>query len=135
MMALIAAVSWARPARLVRGVVLSLGERGYVQAARGFGVPPWTIFRRHVLPGTWGLLAAQTLVLFPRFVLAEVTLSFLGLGVGEPDPNWGGLILGLKQAYLLREQWWRLLPAGLMMPLFLSCAIAARVAARRFRTP
>jgi peptide/nickel transport system permease protein len=133
MLFLIAAVSWARPARLVRGVVLSLAERGYVQAARGFGVSDWKVFLRHVLPGTWGLLAAQTLVLFPRFVLAEVTLSFLGLGVGEPEPSWGGLILGLKQAWLLREQWWRLLPVCLMAPLFLSCAMAARVAARRFR--
>jgi peptide/nickel transport system permease protein len=133
MLFLIAVVSWARPARLVRGLVLSLTERGYVEAARGFGVSEFKIFLRHVLPGTWGLAAAQTLVLFPRFVLAEVTLSFLGLGVGEPEPSWGGLILGLKQAYLLREQWWRLLPVCLMAPLFLSCAIAARVAAKRFR--
>jgi ABC-type dipeptide/oligopeptide/nickel transport system permease subunit len=131
MLALIALVSWARPARLVRGLVLSLSERGYVEAARGFGVSGFRIFLRHVLPGTWGLLAVQTLVLFPRFVLAEVTLSFLGLGVGEPDPSWGGLILGLKQAYLLPEQWWRLLPICLMIPLFLTCALAVR----RFRAP
>src|ERR1017187_5617340 len=131
MLTLIALVSWARPARLVRGLVLSLSERGYVEAAQGFGVPGFRIFLRHVLPGTLGLLAVQTLVLFPRFVLAEVTLSFLGLGVGEPEPSWGGLILGLKQAYLLHEQWWRLLPVGLMAPLFISCAVAARVAARR----
>ena len=133
MLLIIAAVSWARPARLVRGVVLSLSERGYVDAARGFGVPELRVFLRHVLPGTWELMAAQALVLFPRFVLAEVTLSFLGLGAGEPEPSWGGLILGLKQAWLLREQWWLLLPVCLMAPLFLSCAISARVAARRFR--
>jgi peptide/nickel transport system permease protein len=129
MLTLIALVSWARPARLVRGLVLSLSQRGYVEAAQGFGVSGFRIFLRHVLPGTLGLLAVQTLVLFPRFVLAEVTLSFLGLGVGEPDPSWGGLILGLRQAYLLREQWWRLLPVCLMAPLFLSCALAVR----RFR--
>ena len=129
MLALIALVSWARPARLVRGLVLSLSERGYVEAARGFGVSGFRIFRRHVLPGTLGLMGVQALVLFPRFVLAEVTLSFLGLGVGEPDPSWGGLILGLKQAYLLPEQSWRLLPICLMAPLFLSCALAVR----RFR--
>jgi peptide/nickel transport system permease protein len=64
-------------------------------------------------------------------VLAEVTLSFLGLGVGEPDPSWGGLILGLKQAYLLSEQWWRVLPVAMMLPLFLLCALAARVAVDR----
>ena len=129
MLALIALVSWARPARLLRGLVLSLSERGYVEAARGFGVSGFRIFLRHVLPGTWGVLAVQALVLFPRFVLAEVTLSFLGLGVGEPEPSWGGLILGLKQAWLLPEQWWRLLPVCLIIPLFLTCAIAVR----RFR--
>lgn len=129
MLALIALVSWARPARLVRGLVLSLSERGYVEAARGFGVPGFRVFLRHVLPGAWGVLAVQALVLFPRFVLAEVTLSFLGLGVGEPEPSWGGLVLGLKQAWLLPEQWWRLLPVCLIIPLFLTCAIAVR----RFR--
>ncbi len=133
MLLMIAAVSWARPARLVRGLVLSLKERGYVAAARGFNVPEWRIFGRHILPGTYGLLATQALVLFPRFVLAEVTLSYLGLGAGEPDPSWGGLIFdGLKRAYGLSEQWWRVLPPILMLPLFVSCAIAARVAARRF---
>jgi peptide/nickel transport system permease protein len=132
MLFLMALVSWARPARLVRGVTLSLSQRGYVEAARGFGVPEWKIFVRHVLPGTYRLAAAQALILFPRFVLAEVTLSFLGLGTGEPDPSWGALILGLKQAYLLPEQWWRILPVALMIPLFVLCAHSARVAVERF---
>lgn len=133
MLFVIALVSWARPARLVRGLVLSLSRRGYVEAARGFGVPEWKIFLRHVFPGTLGALSAQALVLFPRFVLAEVTLSFLGLGVGEPEPSWGGLILRVQQAYLLPEQWWRLLPVVFMLPLFISCALAARNLARRYR--
>jgi peptide/nickel transport system permease protein len=133
MLLIIALVSWARPARMVRGLVLSLSERGYVEAARGFGVAGWRIFLRHVLPGTYGLLAAQALVVFPRLVLAEVTLSFLGLGVGQPDPSWGELILELKQAYLFHEQWWRALPVCLMLPLFANCALAARVAAERSR--
>ena len=133
MLAIIALVSWARPARLVRGLVLTLSQKGYVEAARGFGVPEWKIFLRHILPGTLGVLGAQALVLFPRFVLAEVTLSFLGLGVGEPEPSWGALILSVKQAYLLREQWWRLLPVLLMLPLFVSCAVAAKSFADRYR--
>ena len=123
---LIALVSWARPARLVRGMVLSLKERGYVEPARGFGVPPWKIFVRHILPGTYGLLATQALLLFPRLVLAEVTLSFLGLGAGEPDPSWGALLIPLKQAWLLHQEWWRALPALLMLPFFLGFAWAVR---------
>lgn len=128
---LIALVSWARLARLIRGQVLSLRERAYVEAARGFGVPAWTILRRHIVPDTFGILSSQVLILLPRFVLAEVTLSYLGLGAGEPDPGWGGLILPVKQAYLLPAHWWRALPALLMIPFFSSLAIAARDAARK----
>lgn len=128
---LIALVSWARLARLVRGVVLSLREREYVAAARGFSVPDSVILRRHILPGTLGILSSQVLILLPRFVLAEVTLSYLGLGTGEPDPGWGGLILPVKQAYLLPLQWWKALPALLMTPFFASLAITARDAARK----
>ena len=132
MLVAIAAVSWARPARLVRCMVFSLKTRGYVIAARGFLVPEWRIFIRHILPGTYDLLATQALVLFPRFVLAEVTLSYLGLGTSEPEPSWGGLLFdSLKQGYELSQQWWRILPPLLMLPLFVSCAIAARRAARR----
>jgi len=133
MLIAIALVSWGRPARLIRGFVLSLAERGYVEAARGFGVPEWKIFLRHILPGTLGVVGAQALLFFPRFVLAEVTLSFLGLGVGEPEPSWGALIVGLKQAYLLKEQWWRLLPVCLMLPLFITSALSARALDQRFR--
>src|SRR5215471_3039456 len=133
MLLTIALVSWARPARLIRGLVLSLSERGYVEAARGFGVPEWKIFLRHILPGTLGVLGAQALLFFPRFVLAEVTLSFLGLGVGEPEPSWGALIVGLKQAYLLKEQWWRVLPVCLMLPLFITSALSAQALTQHYR--
>ena len=64
MMLAIAALSWARPARLVRRLVLSLKQRGYVTAAREFGLPEAIIFVRHILPGTYGLLATQALILF-----------------------------------------------------------------------
>ncbi|MBZ5602523.1 MAG: ABC transporter permease [Acidobacteriia bacterium] len=130
---LIAIVNWARPARLVRGLVLTLSRKGYVEAARGFGVPRWKIFVRHILPGTAGLLTAQALLLFPRFVLAEVTLSFLGLGAGEPHPSWGALILPLKQIYLLSDHWWTLLPTLLMLPFFVATAILAQGLEKRYR--
>jgi peptide/nickel transport system permease protein len=126
---IIALVSWARPARLVRGVVLSLSQKAYVAAARGFGVPEWKIFLRHIVPSTLPLLTAQALVLLPRFILAEVTLTLFGLGAGEPEPSWGALILPLKQAYLLQQQWWRLLPVIFMLVLFLTLSEAARTAA------
>jgi ABC-type dipeptide/oligopeptide/nickel transport system permease subunit len=130
---LIAAVNWARPARLVRGLVLSLSAKGYVEAARGFGIPEWTIFWRHVLAGTAGLLTTQTLTLFPRFVLVEVTMSFLGVGASEPLPSWGGLILPLKQVYLLPERPWILGPTLLMLPFFIGAAAVAIQTEKRYR--
>ncbi len=130
---LIALVSWARPARLVRSAVLVERERGWVEAARGFRVPGFTIYRRHILPSTFGLLVSQALLLLPRFVLAEVTLSFLGASSGDTEPSWGALIVPLKQAYLLGEQWWRGLPLLLMIPFFATFALLARRLGTRSR--
>lgn len=126
LLTVIALVSWARPARLVRGLVLAARESGPVQAAIGFHVPAPTVFLRHILPATTDLLATQALLLLPRFILAEVSLSFLGLGLGEPDPSWGALLVPLKQAWRLGDEWWRLLPALCMLPVFIGFSLLAR---------
>lgn len=122
---LVALAGWARPARLVRGIVLAERERGWVEAARGFGVPAWSIYRRHILPATLGLLATQAVILLPRFVLAELTLTFAGAGAAD-GLSWGELVVPLKQAYLLREQWWLALPLLAMIPVFAGFAVLAR---------
>lgn len=131
MLLLIAGISWPRPARLVRGLVMSLREQGYVEAAVGFGVPHWKVFLHHVAPGTFGLLATQALILLPGFVLADVAISFLGLGTAEPDPSWGALLIPLKHAWMLQQEWWRVLPALLMLPFFASFAWAANAYGRK----
>lgn len=115
---LLAITGWARPARLVRSKVLEVRQRGYVKAALGFGLRPSVVFWRHILPSTWDLLLAQAILLLPRFVLAELTLSFLGAGAPEPLPSWGALVLPVKQVYLLSAQWWRMLPLVAMLPFF-----------------
>ena len=78
--AVIGTVGWARPARLVRGVVLSAKERDFVRAARGFGATDIYLLRQHVLPETSSVLLTQAAILIPQYVLAEMTLSFLGSG-------------------------------------------------------
>ena len=115
----IGAVGWARPARLVRGVVLSAKERDFVRAARGFGASEGYLLRRHVLPETASVLLTQAAILVPQYVLAEVTLSFLGLGVPEPAPSWGNLLASLQQYSVLASYWWMCLPAVIMVPFFL----------------
>ena len=111
----IGSVGWARPARLVRGVVLSARERNYVLAARGFGASHWHILRHHVLPETYPVLLTQASLLIPQFVLAEVTLSFFGLGLSEPLPSWGSLLASLQQYSVIVSHWWMFVPGGALV--------------------
>jgi peptide/nickel transport system permease protein len=117
--AVIGAVGWARPGRLVRGVVLSAKERDFVRAARGFGASNGYLLRRHILPETSSVLLTQAAILIPQYVLAEMTLSFLGLGVPEPASSWGNLLSSLQQYSVLVSYWWMYLPALIMVPFFL----------------
>jgi peptide/nickel transport system permease protein len=87
--AVLGTVGWARPARLVRGIVLSVKERDFVRAARGFGARDGYVLRRHILPETLNVLLTQGTILVPQFVIAEMTLPFLALGIPDPVPSWG----------------------------------------------
>jgi len=115
----VGAVGWARPARLVRGVVLSAKERDYVRAARGFGAKNNYLLQRHILPQTASVILTQAAILVPQFVLAEMTLSFLGLGVPEPVASWGSLLASLQQYSVLVSYWWMYMPALAIVPFFL----------------
>jgi peptide/nickel transport system permease protein len=112
-------LGWARPARLVRGLALSAKERDFVRAARGFGASHFYLLRRHVLPQTRSVVLTQAAILIPQFILAEVTLSFLGIGIPEPTPSWGNLLSSLQQYSVLASYWWMYLPAAAMVPFFI----------------
>jgi peptide/nickel transport system permease protein len=114
----LATVGWARPARLVRGVVLSAKERDFVRAARGFGASNGYLLWRHIVPETASVLLTQAAILIPQFVLAEMTLSFLGLGIPEPEPSWGNLLTTLQHYNVLVSYWWMYLPAAAIVPFF-----------------
>jgi peptide/nickel transport system permease protein len=104
-------VGWARPARLIRGVVLSAKVRNYVIAARGFGASDLYIFRRHILPQTAAVVLTQATLLVTTYSLSEMTLSFLGLGISEPVPSWGNMLSSLQQYHVLTSYWWMFAPA------------------------
>ncbi len=120
---LIGITGWVRPARLVRGAVLSLKERDYVKIARGFGAGPTYVLWRHILPQLGGLLMTQLAVLVPLYVFAEVTLSFVGLGVNEPIPSWGNMLTPLQQFAVLDTCWWMFAPAAAAIPVALACYV------------
>ncbi len=111
MIMVIGAIGWARPARLVRGIVLSGRERRYVVASRGFGATDFHLMRRHLLPQTYAILLTQAAILIPHYMLAEVTLSFFGLGVAEPVPSWGNVLSSLQRYHVVATYWWMFLPA------------------------
>ncbi len=86
------AIGWTGYARLVRGEVLSLREREYVEAARALGARPARLLWRHLLPGVAGPLAVQATFGVGGLIIAEAALSFLGLGVPPPAASWGNML-------------------------------------------
>jgi peptide/nickel transport system permease protein len=104
---------------LIRGFVLSATQRDHVLAARGFGATDAYLLRRHVLPQAAGLVLTQLAVLIPQYTLAEVTLSFFGLGIGEPVASWGTMLAAAQRYDVLLSYWWMLLPGIALTPVFL----------------
>jgi peptide/nickel transport system permease protein len=133
LVAVLGVAGWARPARLVRGIVLSARERTYVTAARGFGARPAYLLRRHVLPQTFGVVLTQAGLLVPQYILAEVTLSFLGLGVGEPTPSWGAMLGTLQQYSVLTSYWWMFAPAVALVAVAVSYHALTSIVHERLR--
>lgn len=122
---LVGVVGWARPARLVRGVVLSAKERGYVQAARGFSATDLHVLLWHILPETTSVVRTHAALLIPRYILAEVTLSFFGLGVSEPMASWGALLAAMHYS-ALQSHWWIVLPVLPLSATFSAYMLLAR---------
>lgn len=106
----IAAISWLTIARVVRGQVLSLRTRPFMEACRAIGVPRRRQFFRHMLPNLAGPIIVYATLTVPMAILAEAFLSFLGIGVREPLPSWGNLAAdGLAEINLVRSRWWIIL--------------------------
>ncbi|MEO1236137.1 MAG: ABC transporter permease, partial [Planctomycetota bacterium] len=87
----IGGVSWLTMARVIRGQVLSLKERPFVEAARAAGIGPVWILWRHLVPNMTGPIVVYATLTVPQAILQESLLSFLGIGVQAPLPSWGNL--------------------------------------------
>ena len=106
---------WARPARLVRGVVLSVRHRDFVVAAAASGASPARVLRSHVAPAALTVALTQASILIPQYTLAEITLSFFGIGIGEPTPSWGAMIGAMLRQELTIAHWWLAAPAAALI--------------------
>jgi peptide/nickel transport system permease protein len=112
------AVGWAEMARLVRGLVLELREREYVTAARALGMREARVLFRHILPNAARSALVQLSLMLPAFLLAETSLSYLGVGVQEPEVSWGTMLAEASDPARLREQPLVLLSPALAISLF-----------------
>jgi ABC-type dipeptide/oligopeptide/nickel transport system permease subunit len=111
------AVSWLTTARLVRGQVLSLRARPFVEASRALGAGPLWIVTRHIIPNVMGVVIVYLTLTVPAIVLYESFLSFLGLGIQAPMASWGSLLAeGVGQINPIRVYWWLIaFPGGLLV--------------------
>jgi oligopeptide transport system permease protein len=103
-------VSWLTMARVVRGQVLSLRSRPFIEAARAAGASGRRIFLRHLLPNLVGPITVYATLMVPQAILQESLLSFLGIGIQKPMPTWGSLASdGLVALAPVASCWWLLL--------------------------
>ncbi len=116
------AVEWLTMARTVRGQVLVLKERAFVEAARCLGLSKWRILFRHLLPNLRTVIFTYLMLTIPVVVLDESFLSFLGLGIDEPAASWGALLKeGAGAINPVETRWW--------LPVFPALAMIATLLA------
>jgi oligopeptide transport system permease protein len=115
----LAAVGWLTTARIVRAQTLALKRREFLEAARALGVPPHSILLRHIVPNVLGPVAVYATLIVPQMILFESFLSFLGLGVQEPQASLGNLIFAGAQE-MESAPWMLLVPAVALVLLLLS---------------
>lgn len=115
----IGAINWLDMARIVRGQTLALKEREFVAAARLIGVPPAVIVTRHIVPNLLGVVVVYMTLTIPQAILVESFLSFLGLGIQEPQTSLGALVNG-GVSQMERAPWTLLIPATLLAVILMS---------------
>ena len=117
---ILALVYWTRYARIVRGEVLSLKEREFVRLAIVAGCSKFTIMRRHILPNVVNSAIVLASLMLGVVIVAEASLSFLGVGVPPPKPAWGVMLSDGKQGLMVGYWWLTVLPGVCIMLMVLS---------------
>ena len=108
-------ISWPGLARVIRGMVLSIREEEFVQAAKSVGMPEVTNIIKHVIPQTASYVVIAATLQVPNFILAESGLSLIGLGIQQPDASWGNMLkAAMDQPNELLSQPWLIAPGFLI---------------------
>lgn len=109
---ILAFIAWAGLARVIRGLVLSIRRNEYVTAAEALGMSRFRVITRHILPNTMSFVIVAATVSMPGYILGEVVLSFLGLGVQEPSASWGNMLSQARGIRALTSFPWLLFVPG-----------------------
>jgi len=123
-------LGWPTVARGVRAIIASERSRDYVSAAEALGASPTRVLLRHLLPAARGHLVMQATLLLPAFILAEATMSYIGLGFPEATPTWGTMLQDASNAALLGDAPWALAPAGAIFLVVLAVNLAVQGSGR-----
>ena len=105
-------IGWASMARVIRGMTLSLREQQFILAARALGQSHLKIIARHILPNTLSYVIVAATLSVPYYILGEVVLSFLGVGIQEPQASWGNMLTAAEDVQYLQNYPWLLAPSA-----------------------
>lgn len=111
---ILAFIGWAGLSRVVRGMVLSIKNQEFVEAAEAIGASPMRIITKHILPQTASYVIVAITLSVPGYILAESGLSFLGLGIQQPDASWGNMLKEAQEYINVLYRPWLLTPGFLI---------------------
>lgn len=117
---ILALIGWAGFARVVRGMVLSIKSQEFVQSAQSIGASKLRIITKHILPQTTSYVIVAMTLSVPSYILAESGLSFLGLGIQQPDASWGNMLKEAQEYINILYRPWLLTPGFLIFVAVLS---------------
>jgi len=126
LLVIFALLGWPIVARGVRAIVLAERERDYAVAAHAVGASDLRVLTRHLLPASRGYLRTQATLLLPAFILAEATLSYVGLGFPDTTPTWGTMLQDASNVALLGDAPWTLAPAAAIFAVVLGVNLLAQ---------
>lgn len=114
-MIVIGILGWPKIARIVRAEILSLKEREFIEAAKALGLDSKDIILKHIIHNIYAPIIVYGTLGIAQGILSEASLSFLGLGVKQPQPSWGNMLSAAQNMRVLQSEWWLWIPPGLFV--------------------
>ena len=114
-MIIIGILGWPKIARIVRAEILSLKEREFIEAAKALGLDSKDIILKHIIHNIYAPIIVYGTLGIAQGILSEASLSFLGMGVKQPQPSWGNMLSAAQNMRVLQSEWWLWVPPGLLV--------------------